>query len=58
MCSFHYNFGAYIGKIVDRFDIKEDEQAVFESCSSDGVVDGDLLCSNINLGLDCQEIDT
>ena len=58
MRRFCQDFGAYIGKIVNRFSFKENEQVLFQSFARDEEVDGDMLCSNVDLRVDREEICT
>ena len=55
MRRFCQDFGAYISKIVNRFNLQENEQVVFQGFARDEEVDGDMLCSNVDLR-DSQEI--
>jgi len=52
MCGFCQDFGAYVGKIVNRFNLKENEQVVIQRFSCDEVVDSDMFGSNVNLTVD------
>ena len=52
MCGFCQDFGAYVGKSVNRFNLKENEQVVFQCFSCDEVVDSDMVGSNINPRVD------
>ena len=58
MGEFCQSFVAYINKIVDWFNLKKNEQVVFQSFARDEEVDGDMLCSNVDLRVDSQEICT
>jgi len=58
MCRFCQDFGAYISKIVNRFNLKENQQVVFQSFPCDEEVAGDMLCSNSDLRVDCNELCT
>ena len=58
MRRFCQDFGAYITKIVNWFNLKENEQVVFQGFARDEEVDGDMLCTNVDLRVDSQEICT
>jgi len=49
MRRFCQDFGAYMSKIVNRFNLQENEQVVFQGLARDEEVDGDMLCSNVDL---------
>ena len=49
---FRQDFGAYIGKIINWFNFKENEQTVFESFARDEVDNNDMFGSNVNLRVD------
>jgi len=49
MHRFCQDFGAYISKIVNRFNLKENEQVVLQGFARDKEVGGDMLCSNVDL---------
>ena len=55
MRRFCQDFGTYISKIVNRFSLQENEQVVFQGFACDEEVDGDMLCLNVDLRVDCQE---
>ena len=55
---FCQDFGAYISKIVNRFNLKENKQVFFQSFACDKEVNGALLCSNVDLRVDCHSICT
>ena len=46
---FRQDFSAYISKVINGFNLKEDEQTVFENFACDEVVHSDMFGSNVNL---------
>jgi len=58
MRSVGQDFGAYISKLVNRFNLSENEQVIFHRFARDEVVDGDMLCFNSAQMVDSQEICT
>jgi len=56
MRRFCQDFGPYIRKIVNYFNLEENEQVGFWSFACDEEVDGNILCLNVDLTVDCQEI--
>ena len=52
------DFGASLSKIVNWFNHKEEEQVGFQSFARDEEVDGEMLCSNVDLRVDSQQICT
>ena len=56
MCGFRQEFGAYISKIVNWFNLKKNQQVVFQDFVGDEQVEDDILCSKMELRVDSWEI--